>query len=67
MRKNKFFEEIIFFLSYLYPLKLIDFFKIVNRYLFSAKIKRHLQECGDNFKLSYPANIKGAKMALEVF
>lgn len=54
-------SKIITCFSYVYPLKLISFIKICNRYLLSEKIRRRLYVCGTNFKVGNSSYIRGGE------
>ena len=56
-------EKIMYFMSFLYPLKVLDYLKILNRYLFSAKVKRKFATCGKNFKIDKPSYFRGEQYA----
>lgn len=54
-------DRVSFFLSFFYPLHILSLFKKVEKNIYSAKIKRRIEMCGEMFKIFPPINLRGGK------
>ena len=48
-------------ISYLYPARLVFILDGAKQFIYSAKIRRKLKKCGENFFVSIPQNVRGEK------
>ena len=49
------------YLSFFYPEKLLEYLKIIHRYVYSEKIKRRFYKHGNIVSIRYPIDLKGAE------
>jgi acetyltransferase-like isoleucine patch superfamily enzyme len=60
-RLKIFFRYFGFFLSYLFPRKIVGLIKIINQYIFSGYVKGAFEVAGCNFYIQRPLNLVGGR------
>ena len=60
-KDNSFINQMAWLCSFVYPLEIWNVLRVVNKYIYSAKIKRKIKVCGNNFKIVPSIILKGEK------